>query len=154
LKTTSTENPPVAGPQGPETGGPSVLVKALRFLVVGGVVCGVDFLLLGLLRNFLPTLTAVSLAYITAVSVHYCLNKWWVFESRLPVDVRELARYLVAVLACWLCTVAVVWLMLRLVTANVFLAKFAALFPATVVSFVLMRWFVFPRAKGASTHRT
>ena len=130
-----------------------MLIKVLRFLIVGGLVCGVDFFLLGLLRNFLSTMTAVSLAYITAVSVHYCLNKWWVFDSRLPVDVRELARYLLAVLACWLCTVAVVWLMLHFVTGNVFLAKFAALFPATAISFVLMRWFVFPRAKGVPAPR-
>ena len=120
---------------------------------MGGVVCGVDFLLLALFRNFLPAMMAVSLAYITAVSVHYCLNKWWVFESRLPVDGRELARYLTAVLACWIGTVTVVWLMLRFMTGNIFLAKFVALFPATVISFVLMRWFVFPRAQSPSAPR-
>jgi putative flippase GtrA len=110
---------------------------------VGAVVFGVDFAALGLFQSFLPQLLAVSVAYLIAVSVHYSLNKWWVFESRLAIHRAEVARYLLMVAACWFCTVAVVWLALRFLTGNIFVAKALAIPPVTILGFVLMRRFVF-----------
>jgi putative flippase GtrA len=117
--------------------------RIIYFLIVGALVCGVDFGMLSVLKRLLPAMAAVSIAYFTAVATHYALNKWWVFGSRHPVRIGELARYVVTVVACWICTVGIVWLMLRAFTSNIFVAKLAALPPTTLVSFVLMRTFVF-----------
>ena len=110
---------------------------------VGAAVFGVDFAALWLFQNYLPRLFAVSVAYLIAVCTHYTLNKWWVFESKLTVHGAELTRYIVMVAACWLCTVVMVWLALRIVTGNIFVAKALAIPPATFLGFALMRGFVF-----------
>ena len=114
-----------------------------KFCTVGGVVFCVDFAVLWLCQLFLPRLVAVSIAYFVAVAVHFSLNKWWVFRAEANVRALEVARYVLTVLVCWLCTVGVVWLALRFATSNVFVAKLLAIPPATLLSFVLMRRFVF-----------
>lgn len=116
---------------------------ALKFCATGLLVFALDFALLWMFQKFLLPLVAVSVAYFLAVGTHYALNKWWVFESRAPVNGPELARYLVLVAACWLCTVTVVWLALRSVTGDIFVAKALAIAPATLLGFILMRHFVF-----------
>jgi putative flippase GtrA len=114
-----------------------------KFCVVGALVAGVDFCALWGFQTFLPKLLAVSLAYFIAVATHYALNKWWVFRAQPNVRALEVARYVLTVLVCWLCTVGVVWLALRFVSSNIFVAKLLAIPPATLLSFVLMRRFVF-----------
>src|SRR6266481_3753687 len=85
-----------------------VLGKTLKFCVAGAVVCAVDFVAIWLLKQLLPRLTAVSIAYFIAVAVHFCLNKWWVFGARANLHTAELGRYILTVLACWLCTMMVI----------------------------------------------
>jgi putative flippase GtrA len=121
--------------------------RVIYFLIVGALVCGVDFGTLSVLKRLLPTMAAVSIAYAAGVSTHFCLNKWWVFESRTPVNFREVTRYLLMVLVCWLCTVAVVWAMLHLFTNNVYIARTAAIPPATIAGFLLLKSFVFPMTR-------
>ena len=137
---------------------------AFRFCAVGLFVFGVDFSALWLFHKFLPDLVAVSLAYFVAVSVHFCLNKFWTFGSRVKPPPAELARYGLTVFACWLCTVTVAWLGLwflsrdwsvvnlilkRVPVSPVFIAKFAAIPPSALLSFALLRWFVFRSARPA-----
>ena len=119
---------------------------AFRFCAVGTLVAGLDFASLWLFKQFLPRLVAVSIAYFIGVSAHFCLNKWWVFRSQRELHAAEMARYAITVFSCWLCTISVVWLALRLVTDNLFVARFLAIPLAAMVSFVMMRRFVFPRA--------
>jgi putative flippase GtrA len=114
-----------------------------KFCFVGALVAGVDFCALWMFHIFLPELLAVSLAYFVAVATHYALNKWWVFRAAVKVRAAEVVRYVLMVIVCWLCTVGVVWLALRLVSSNIFVAKLLAIPPATLLSFVLMRRFVF-----------
>jgi putative flippase GtrA len=110
---------------------------------VGALVFGVDFAALWLLQKFLPRLVAVSLAYFLAVGVHFCLSKWWVFGAQTNVRATEVKRYVLTVVVCWICTVGVVWLALRWVTTDIFVAKLLAIPPTTMLSFLLMRRFVF-----------
>lgn len=116
---------------------------AFKFGAVGAGVFALDFAALWVFQQFLPPLLAVSVAYFIAVGAHFCLNKWWVFQSRTAVQGAELARYALMVAACWICTVTVVWLALQSVTASVFAAKALALPPTMILGFVLMRRFVF-----------
>lgn len=116
---------------------------AIKFCAVGVFVAALDFGMLWLLEPLVPRLWAVSFAYLIGVTTHFCLNKWWVFASRRQLHTAEIARYVVMVIVCWLCTVIVVWAALKLVTSNVFLAKLIAMGPATLVAFTMMRRFVF-----------
>jgi putative flippase GtrA len=117
--------------------------SVIRFCVVGSLVAVIDFSCLWLFKQFLPRMAAVSASYFIAVATHFCLNKWWVFGSRQEAQVAEVARYLTMVFCCWLCTISVVWLSLRFITQNLFVARALAMPIATVVSFLGMRLFVF-----------
>lgn len=117
--------------------------KGLRFCLTGGFVSGVDLAMLWLWSRFTPPLVAASAAYVIAVTVHFCLNKWWVFEQRADPVGAQLLKYLVAVALCWLCMAAIFSLALQFVTPGIFTAKLIALPPTTALAFVLMRFVVF-----------
>ena len=124
--------------------------RLLRFCLVGGLVALVDFGLIWLLVQVMPRLAAVAVAYLLAVTLHFLLNRSWVFSWSETAGADVLKRYAVTVVACWLCTVGVTGLSLAIVTSNVFLAKAMAIPPATLLGFLLMRGFVFPPASGAA----
>jgi putative flippase GtrA len=125
----------------------SALQRPIRFCLVGAAVFALDFFLIWILHRLMPKLLAVSIAYVVAVTVHFCLNRWWVFAAAQDPPARQLARYVPTVAACWACTVGIVWLSLRTLSPNVFLAKALAIPPATLLGFLLMRFFVFRAAR-------
>ena len=118
-------------------------VSAWRFCLTGGFVFAADYALLWLFSRMLPPVAAVSVAYLLAVSIHFCLNKCWVFKCRQPDLAGQLLRYGLTGLACWLCTVAFFSLSLHACTSNIYLAKAIAIPPTTLLGFLLMRSFVF-----------
>ncbi|MEY2407790.1 MAG: GtrA-like protein [Verrucomicrobiota bacterium] len=125
------------------------LGKAFRFCLTGGFVCCVDMAMLWVWSRFTPPRVAVSIAYLIAVGVHFCLNKWWVFQNRSGAARVQVVSYAITVGACWLCMFVLFLLSLRFLTSNIFVAKLIALPPTTMLSFVLMRFFVFRQKKVA-----
>jgi putative flippase GtrA len=119
--------------------------RLIRFCLVGGVVALFDFVLIWILIRGMPRLAAVAVAYLPAVSLHFCLNRWWVFAAADAPATGQLGRYGLTVVACWACTVGVTAFALATVTANVFLAKALAIPAATLLGFLLMRGYVFRR---------
>src|SRR5438477_481217 len=127
--------------------------KLFRFCVVGGLVALADFSLIWIFVMLMPRLVAVGVAYILAVTLHFLLNRWWVFAAAENPAGSQLARYAVAVAACWLCTIGITGFALTSFTGNVFLAKALAIPPVTLMGFVLMRSFVFANASGEGSGR-
>lgn len=126
-----------------------LLKKAVRFCFVGALVFALDFALIWLLQQIVPVMVAVSTAYLIAVATHFCLNKWWVFHSRQSAAFLELKRYVVSVALCWLTTLVLVASALAYLTSNVYLAKLIALVPTTLLSFMLLKTYVFPGGQTA-----
>ena len=108
-----------------------------------------DFGLIWVFIRVMPRLAAVAVAYVLAVALHFGLNRWWVFAASASPAANQLKRYALVVAACWLCTVGVTAFALATVTANVFVAKVAAIPCATLLGFFLMRDFVFRPLSGA-----
>jgi putative flippase GtrA len=127
--------------------------KLFRFCVVGGIVALADFSSIWLFIQIAPRLTAVAMAYILAVTLHFSLNRWWVFAAMENPAGGQLARYALVVGACWSCTVGITALVLASCTPNVFIAKAAAIPPVTLLGFVLMRSFVFRPLSGGGSNR-
>ncbi len=119
------------------------LWRAFRFGSTGVVVCAVDLALVWVLSHFLWPAIAVSTAYLTAVCLHFCLNKWWVFKNHEANYGSQTLRYGLTVLACWLCTLLVFSAALRLLTSGIMIAKLIAIPPTTLLSYLLMKNFVF-----------
>jgi len=126
--------------------------RFIRFGLVGGVVALFDFAWIWVFLLFLPRLAAVAVAYLLAVSLHFCLNRWWVFAAADAPARGQLGRYGLTVVACWASTVGITAFALATMTANVFIAKTLAIPPATLLGFFLMRGYVFRR--GPAPERT
>ena len=127
--------------------------KLFRFCAVGGIVALADFSLIWLFIHIAPRLTAVAMAYILAVTLHFSLNRWWVFAATENPAGGQLARYALVVGACWFCTIGITALVLASCTPNVFIAKAVAIPPVTLLGFVLMRGFVFRPVSGEGSNR-
>jgi putative flippase GtrA len=117
---------------------------------VGATVAAIDFSLLWVLSRWLPPLMAVSIAYLTAVSCHFLLNKMWVFRCSRTDYAKQVAQYALGVAACWLTTLGIVRISLSTITENILLAKLIAVPPATLVGFLMLRFFVFGSRKKST----
>ncbi len=126
------------------------IFRFLRFCIVGTTVATIDFGLVWLLSGRMPALLAVSIAYFTAVSCHFLLNKMWVFKCRRSDYVRQLLQYFVVVIASWSITITIVHLCLSSFTSNVLIAKLFAVPPATLLAFLLMQLLVFRSPNNVS----
>ena len=76
------------------------------------------------------------------VATHTALSRHQVVSggldsARLTSAIASISRL------SWLCTVAVFSLSLHWLTTNIFVAKIIAVPPTTLLSFAMMRWFVF-----------
>ena len=128
------------------------LLQLGRFCLVGAAVLVLDFTLIWVFLHVVPRLVAVSIAYVLAVTAHFLLNKWWVFQAGQARAVPQTIRYGLALAACWLSTVSLVWLALHTVTDHVLIAKAIAVPPTTLLGFFLLRFYVFhrPASPGSS----
>jgi putative flippase GtrA len=75
----------------------ALIIRLLRFAVVGVIVAGVFMGLNWLLAPRLGKQAAFLCSYPPALAVHFCLNKWWTFESQTTVSRRQLGEYLAMV---------------------------------------------------------
>ena len=94
----------------------------------------------------MPTVVAVSIAYLTAVAAHFLLNRSWVFSDQPGELPSQAWRYALTVVTCWLSTVLIVALALQWWTSQVLLAKMLAIPPVALLGFLLMKGFVFRRS--------
>jgi putative flippase GtrA len=117
--------------------------RVFRFLTVGGTVAVIDFSLVWLLHLFMSPLVAVSIAYVTGVTCHFLLNKFWVFRCQRSDYGKQLAQYGANVFCCWLITIGMVHLCLTTFTTNILVAKLCAIPPATLLGFVSLQLMVF-----------
>jgi putative flippase GtrA len=121
-----------------------VRADVIRFCFVGGLVFAIDYACIWAFKKALPPLGAVCLAYVIAVSVHYLLNKLWVFPAAGRADsFGDVPRYVTTVVICWICTVSLVAFGLRFISPNIYLAKALAIPPTTLLGYLLMKRWVF-----------
>jgi putative flippase GtrA len=139
------------GAPSPENPGGPLLGKLLRFGLVGGTVMLAFMALNALFGLWLGPQAAFLAAYGPAVLLHFCLNKWWTFRDRQPVDGRQVRAYLAASVI----TFCIQWPVFTLVQSGFgapgWLAAGVANGTQMVVSFVLLQWRVFRARRSPPT---
>src|ERR1043166_8172297 len=93
--------------------------RIARFCVAGGIVALADLGMVRLFAFVTAPLVAVGTAYLLAVSLHFCLNRWWVFAAREGLATCQLQRYVLTVAACWGYTFASIVIELAATTSRV-----------------------------------
>ena len=76
---------------------PEFVQRVIRFGIVGGGVMLVFTALNWLLAPRLGNDAAFLVAYVPAVALHFCLNKWWTFGCTRSDTGRQVGAYLVMV---------------------------------------------------------
>jgi putative flippase GtrA len=128
----------------------------LRYCLVGLVNTLIDILILNALLWCLPTTNVQilvvynSLAYAGGAVSSLFLNKYWTFSHRQKLTGREVRRFVISMILEILLTNGLVWLAgsaLRPLIANVLLwgnlSKLLAMAGNTVLSYLIMRFWVF-----------
>src|SRR5271157_5939264 len=123
------------------------ILQFTRFCAVGGSVAVIDLTVVWITSRLLPALVAVSLGYITGVTCHFLLNKFWVFRCNSQQYRRQLALYLVQVALYWLMTMLIVSLVLSFTSASVVVARVISIPPMTLFTFCYLRFVVFNKAR-------
>jgi len=71
-----------------------LVARLLRFAAVGVIVAGTFMGLNWLLGRGMGRQAAFLLSYPPALALHFCLNKWWTFDSQRTDTTRQVGEYL------------------------------------------------------------
>ena len=127
------------------------MLQLIRFLVVGGSVAIIDLSVVWTTSHLVPALVAVSFGYITGVTCHFLLNKFWVFRCNSQAYRRQLAFYLLHITLYWLLTMVIVSLVLSISGGNAVVARVISIPPMTLFTFCSLRFLVFRKANPHSS---
>lgn len=132
---------------------PEFIRRVLRFALVGGFVMGVFMGLNWLLAPKLGADGAFLAAYVPAVALHFCLNKWWTFGCERTDSARQVGEYLVMVLVTFLIQAVVFKTLTHFTPLPSWLAAGVANAAQMIVTFLVMQRRVFASAAVASVEQ-
>ena len=123
--------------------------KLTRAGLVAGTVAAINFFLVWLFVHFLGPRTSFSLAFVSALTIHFLLSKFWTFFNFSPDFSRQVPRYLTAAGVSYLLQFSVFHASLVLFTSNVLFASIVAMPVGMLVSFTMLQVWVFspPRVR-------
>jgi putative flippase GtrA len=125
---------------------PELLRQVARFGLVGGMVMLVFTGLNWLLAPWLGEDPAFLLAYVPAVGLHFCLNKWWTFGCGRSDTRRQLGQYLLTVLVTFVIQAGIFKLLTTFSPWPSWIAAGAANLGQMAVSFLCLQRRVFAPA--------
>ena len=122
--------------------------RVARYGVVGLSVMGFFMALNALLGRWFSAQSAFLIAYVPAVALHFCLNKWWTFGCRRTDAARQLAEYLGMVGVTFVVQWGVFTFAHGVVGIRPWLAAGIANAAQMVLTFVLMQVRIFGRRRA------
>lgn len=122
-----------------------LLLKFLKFGVVGFVGMLVDFAITYLLKEWLrvPKYIANACGFIIAATTNYILNRYWTFHSHNPDIALEFSRFFIVSLLGLAINTVVIWLIVRKFKSNFYFAKLIAIGVVTIWNFFANLAFTF-----------
>ena len=122
-----------------------MLVKLIKFCIVGFSGLIIDFLTTWLLKEKLKThkYLANSLGFILAVSSNYALNRIWTFESVNSSIANEYAAFLMVSLIGLLINNAILFLVHERFKQDFYLSKLIAIVLTTFWNFLANYFYTF-----------
>lgn len=128
--------------------------QILRFLTTGGTVALLDSSLAWALSHAVTATLAVTMSFVVSAVCHYWLNRRWVFGYRGQDNFSSTARYLVTLSVSGLVGLVIFHIANTGLGFGVFIARLASIPPTTVITYALLRGFVFrPLTQGVKEVR-
>jgi putative flippase GtrA len=126
-----------------------LVLQVARFALVGGTVTATFMGLNKFLGPRLGKNRAFLAAYPPAVALHFCLNKWWTFGNRGSTTATEASHYLELTLVAFVIQWGAFQLLTRFTRMRPWLASGAATAAQMVISFVVLRVWIFAAGTAA-----
>jgi putative flippase GtrA len=123
-------------------------VRFLRFLVVGGTVCIVQFAVLAVAKEWMRPSVAFSLSWLVSLGTNYVLNRFWALPTDRRDSGRQLFEYLVTAAVCYGINLAGFKLGHDVMGLSVMWAAALAIPPSTLIAFLLLNYRVFRAPAG------
>lgn len=124
-----------------------LLLRLVRFGLVGGTVTSCFMALNWLLAPRLGTDAAFLAAYPPTVLFHFCLNKWWTFRDRSEVGRRQVSEYLLMTVVAFLIQAGGFKLLTHFTPIPSWLASGLSTVAQMVLAFAMMHLRVFATAR-------
>src|SRR4029077_17382445 len=135
--------------------------KLARASWVAISVAAINLFLVWLLAHFLGPRKSFSLAFVSALTIHFLLSKFWTFFNYSPDFSRQVPRYLTAAGVSYLLQLLIFPPSLVLFTSNVLVARIVAMPVGMLASFTMLQVWVFSpspvhasRSEGVYRDRT
>lgn len=130
--------------------------QLVRFIMSGGGVAIVSWTLMAVLYALagLPEQIALILAYVGGLSVHFFLNREWVFRSDSPYHLRPSAqalRYVGLALVSYGITAVALATLPGLLGVHPLVVYYGTSAALAVMTFIVLRLFVFRSAPAVGT---
>jgi len=120
-------------------------VRFLKSALVGGAAFVVQWVVLWVLKRYIPVTVAHNWAYWASVATHYTLNRFWALPSTRSDSGRQLLEYLGTVLVGWVIQMIGFWFFLHVVGLSVMWSNTLAIPPSTVAVLALLNLRVFKK---------
>jgi putative flippase GtrA len=117
--------------------------RLFRFLLVGGVSAGVQFVVLALLTRVAGPTLAFTLAFAASTATHYTLNRRWALPSVRTDAQRQLGEYLLTVAVSYAINLGLFAFARKGLGLGVLPAAAVAIPPSTAVVWLLLNYRVF-----------
>lgn len=117
-----------------------------KFLVVGGTSTLLDYIVYLLLLNFIHIAIAKTISMLCAIILSYFLNKIWTFEYKNNTDLTLVIKYVLTQAVNISINVSCNYLVFTLYP-NKHIAFIIATIVATIVNFLLQKYFVFNKRR-------
>lgn len=119
-----------------------------KFLVVGGICTFVDFVIYMLLSDFLNPICSKAISMICSMILNYLLNKFWSFSVCNDIKINtEIGRYICSQIINITANTTINYCILQL-AGNKVIAFIVATGCATVINYMMQRFWVFPENKN------
>ncbi|MGY6529984.1 MAG: GtrA family protein [Cyanobacterium sp.] len=120
------------------------LASFLLYIGIGAFVMLIDLSIFHILLTqniYRPFATSIS--YLTAITIHFFLNKFLNFKSFKRSTFQQMLRYIIVACVCWLTTVIVIEFCVEIINISDLLAKIIGILINVPVSFLGHRYFTF-----------
>ncbi len=123
-------------------------IKILKYLVVGGITFFLYYLFIWLFFNYLEYsyLTAISLSYFIAVSIHFLLNRNLTFNANKSDVKLHLIKYSFITLFNYSIQFSIIYVGYNLLSVNLYISCFIGIIVTIISGYFLMDIWVFKRS--------
>ncbi len=126
-----------------------LVLKGIRFAVVGGTAFGIDFGTLYLFKEKLKVNKYISntISFIISASFNFCLNRIWAFHNHDPELATQAVKFAASMTVGFLIATSALYIFSDRMKLNFYFSKLLSVSIAMIWNFAMANLVIFPSGK-------